>query len=137
MPDLTGWLNAKLQDIRPRLVVVEDVLPLKAYARLGTAEASVYDAVKRAGIVEGLCAHWKIQHRAISVLEVRQHFTGERSHGGRDEAKRATIARCRQLGYVPLDETDDNRCDALALWDWASARIGRKAPKVLTLFGGA
>lgn len=132
------WLDEMLRSgERPRLIVVEDVLPLRAYKRLGTAEASVYDALRRQGIVEGVCWYWGIQRRAANVLAVRKHFTGKRSWGDRAAGKGAVIKRCRQLGYVPADCSDEDRCDACAIWDWASATIGRRAPEVLTLFGGA
>ena len=134
--DMIKWLDEMLRGERPELVVTEAPLPLRAYRRLGTSELSVYDALKRAGIVEAMCGRWKIARREVDVLKVRKHFTGASSHGGREESKRAVIMRCRQLGYVAADETDDDRCDALAIWDWAGVRVAGKQPKVLHMFGG-
>jgi hypothetical protein len=47
--------------------------------------------------------------------DVRRHFLGVRSAGGRDETKRAVMARCRALGRDP---GDDNEADAIALLDY-------------------
>ena len=136
VPDFLDWLNTALRRDRPRLVVVEDVLPLAAYRRVGTSEATVYDALKRRGVVEACCGLWSIELRAVDVLDVRKHFTGKRSHGGREAGKLATISRCRQLRYVGPEERNEDRCDALAIWDWACATIARVAPKELHMFGG-
>jgi len=136
VPELLRWLNKAFKRQLPRLVVVEDVLPLKAYARLGTAEHSVYDALRRRGVVEACCGLWGVELRAAPVLAVRKHFTGRVSHGSQKDGKRATIMRCRQLRYIANDEADEDRCDALAIWDWASATIARRPPRELVLFGG-
>lgn len=131
------WLNNGFKRARPRLVVVEDYLPLAAYQRLGTAEHAVYDALMRRGALEACCGLWGIELRAVDVNHARKHFTGKRTHGSREANKRATILRCRQLRYVGPEETDEDRCDALAVWDWASASLARKPPRELVLFGGA
>jgi hypothetical protein len=134
--EFLGWLNDRFKERRPRLVVVEDYLPLAAYKRLGTAEHSVYDALMRRGALEACCGLWGIELRAVDVLHARKHFTGRRSHGSREDNKRATIVRCRQLKYVAAGEADEDRCDALQIWDWASSALARKAPRELVLFGG-
>ncbi len=52
--------------------------------------------------------------REARVADVRNHFIGSNRHK-RPEAKALTKARCRQLGWAPVD---DNAADALALWDY-------------------
>lgn len=64
----------------------------------------------------------QIPTERIEVQDVRGHFTGRRRYKDRDQAKKATIARCIQLGWRV--EGDDNVADACALWDYACARVG-------------
>jgi hypothetical protein len=58
--------------------------------------------------------------KEVGVQDVRAHFVGQRTfrQGGREAAKKATIARCYQLGWTPID---DNCADALAIWSYAES----------------
>lgn len=134
---LLEWLQQFFTDKKPDMVVVEAMLPLRAYARLKTAEHSVYLAARQHGVIQALTGLWKIPYHEPDVLAVRQHFTGARSHGGRKEGKRAVIGRCHQLRYLPRDCVDNDRADALATWDFACATLARKPPKELVMFAAA
>jgi hypothetical protein len=68
---------------------------------------------------------------------VRKHFIGASNMGERKATKDAVIKRARLLGYIPRDCVDDNRADACALFDFASATYARVSPKALVLFGEA
>jgi hypothetical protein len=83
-----------------------------------------------------MCKRHAVQCCEASAQSVTKHFTGTARHGGRAPKKRAIVARCRMLGYVPADCTDEDRCDALAVWDWACAHKARVAPRDLVLFQG-
>jgi drug/metabolite transporter superfamily protein YnfA len=132
--ELLQWLDDAFRRRRPDLVAVEAPLSLRAYTKLGTAEDAVRAAYGQHAIIEAICWRWGIERVEVPVLTVRKHFTGKASHRGREFGKVAVISRCIQLGYVGRDEDDDNRCDALAVWDWASATIGKKPPEELVLF---
>lgn len=132
--ELTRLLNKRfLEAPRPSLVVVEAPLGLAAFRALGASEASIRSAYALAAIVAGIAGIFMIPVREAGVGQVTKHFTGKVRHGGRDERKRAVISRCRMLGYVPPDCVDEDRCDALAVWDWACAHLARR-PREVVLF---
>lgn len=132
--ELARVLNKRLlQAPRPSLVVVEAPLGLAAFRNLGASEISIRSAYALNAVVTGIAGAFMIPVREAGVGQVTKHFTGQVRHGGRDPRKRAVIARCRILGYVPSDCTDDDRCDALAVWDWACAHIARR-PRELALY---
>lgn len=83
----------------------------------------------------------------VDAQDVKASFTGQRrfkdefdpSAGkiikSREVGKRATVARCRQLG---LDVQDDNAADACALWFHAAGKHNPRIASVTTpLFAGA
>ena len=66
--------------------------------------------------------------------DVRKHFIGMSTAGGREQTKRAVIARCRAMGWTPRD---DNEADAIALLDYRRALLNSKlAVRATPLFGG-
>ena len=69
-----------------------------------------------------------------AVVSIRKHFIGS-GKVKRAEAKAATIARCRQLGW---HVANDNEADAAALWDFTRAKLRLGAtPSAGGLFDGA
>jgi len=132
--ELLRRLNKRLL-VAPRvsLIVAEAPLPLAAFRVLGSSEDSIRSAYAFHGIIAGIAGLFSIPHRVAGVGAVTKHFTGRAKHGGRDARKRAVIARCRALGYVERDCSDEDRCDALAVWDWACAHHARR-PRELVLF---
>ena len=119
---------------RPRLVVKEAPLTLAAFSDHRVAEAVVRSAFALHGVVAGMCARYGVECRDVNEATVTKHFTGKGRHGGRAARKAAIVSRCRLLGYVPDDCRDEDRCDALACWDFATATYAR-APSALRLFG--
>lgn len=100
--------------LRPEigLVVFEAPLP-----HLMTGKTNIRTIRRLVGLVavtEELLYDRQIDVREARVSDVRTHFLGSNRHK-RDEAKRLTIARCRQLGWKVAD---DNAADAAALWDY-------------------
>ena len=101
--------------------------------RLGASEASIRSAHAFYGLIAGISGVFGVRFHVADVGAVTKHFTGKAHHGGRDARKRAVIARCRALGYVPRDSFDEDRADACAVWDWACAHLARR-PRELVLF---
>lgn len=73
------------------------------------------------GCVMGAAHMFHIPFEQHDVSTIRKHFIG---HGRlkRADAKRATIARCGQLGWKVAN---DDEADAAALWDYACSRQSR------------
>jgi hypothetical protein len=88
------------------------------------------------GAVEILADAWDVPAFAANRQSTLKHFTGKARWGGRAQAKAAVISRCVMLGYLDKGCKDDDRADAIALHDYASARWGRTRPAELTMFGG-
>lgn len=135
----SNWAIAfsERSDWRIDLVVKEAPLSLKACARLGTSEDAVRAAYGQHAIIEALCEHWGLRCIEVPVVTVTKHFTGKSAWGGRAERKRAILARARALGYIERNCRDEDRADALAIWDWAQAVYGKARPKELKLYGEA
>jgi len=132
--ELLRLLNTRLLAApRPSLIVSEAPLPLAAFRRLGASEASIRSAHAFYGLIAGISGVFGVRFHVADVGAVTKHFTGKAHHGGRDARKRAVIARCRALGYVPRDSFDEDRADACAVWDWACAHLARR-PRELVLF---
>lgn len=79
---------------------------------------------KTARILHEMCGAFQLTCRlyGVPVFEVpiatwRKHFLGT-NHFRREDAKRASVTRCRQLGLTP--QTDDE-ADAIGIWDYASS----------------
>ena len=116
--------------------MTEAPLPLQAYRNLGNAAATVRMTHGLHSIVEGMCVRFGLHHEEVADATIRKHFIGRRNMGERANTKAAVIQRCHVLGYMPKECNDDNRADALALWDYAAAIHGAKASR-LHLFGEA
>jgi hypothetical protein len=67
---------------------------------------------------------------------VRKHFIGVGRTGDRSTTKRAVVLRAQQIGYMPRDCGDNDRADACAVFDWASATFARKS-RPFVMFGAA
>lgn len=132
--NLIAWLNSEWSRERPALVMTEAPLPLQAFRTLGNAAATVRVTHGLHAIVEGMCVRFGIEHEEVADSMIRRHFIGRRNMGERAKTKAAVIQRCHVLGYMPKDCRDDNRADAIALWDYATALHGSRSA-ALHLFG--
>jgi hypothetical protein len=119
----------------PAMVVKERMLYLQAFTSLGTSEKTIRAHAAYHGIVEGLCVRYGVRWEDVSPSTFRRHFIGAANAGSRDETKQAVVDRCHLLKLMPADCRDDNRADAIAVWDWAAATFGRRVPADLHLFG--
>lgn len=134
--ELVRQLNRRLRT-EPKVVLVakEACFTLASFRDHGVSEEVVRSAFGLHAVVLGICGVYGIPCRDVPVATVTKHFTGKIRWGGRAERKRAVIARCHLLGYLPGDCDDDNRADALAVFDWAASTLARVPPKELRLFG--
>jgi len=119
---------------KPFMLVKEAPFSLAAFSDKTSAEATVKSTYGLHCVVEGMCDRHGVECRDAYESTVTKHFTSKGRWGGRAERKAAIMRRCRLLGYVPAGCNDEDRCDALAVWDWASATIARM-PGAFRLFG--
>ncbi|MCP4305652.1 MAG: hypothetical protein GY788_12380 [bacterium] len=132
--NLIAFLDRELRD-KPTALAKEAPFSLAAFSDKAVAEAVVKSAYGLHAIVEGMCQRYGVTCHSVADSTVRKHFTGRGRHGDRKATKQAVITRCIQLGYAPRDCKDEDRCDALAVFDWASATIAKK-PGAFQLFEG-
>jgi hypothetical protein len=134
--NLIALLNDEWRSEQPRLVVKEAPLPLQAFADRGNSEAGVLMAYGLHGIVEAMCHRFGLALAQAHPSTIRRHFIGIGRMGSRGETKGAVVRRCQMLKLVPPDCCDEDRCDAVATHDWASANYGRSSisMKDLVLF---
>lgn len=132
--NLIAWMNRTLREEKPIMVVKEAPLHIKALGKMKTSFASARLTYELHGVIQGMCARFGIIPHEIQPNDVRKHFIGRVSAGSREETKRAVVARCQQLGYLPRDLYDEDRGDALAVWDYVMAHTGRSVTRELVLF---
>jgi hypothetical protein len=115
-------LHAEFKKELPVLVVKERVLPLVASVKVLRNRAStIVLQTKLHAVVEVLCKLYNVPYLDVMPATVRKHFIGKANMGDRAETKRAVVARCQVLGYMPDSCYDNDRADAAATWDWAAA----------------
>ena len=129
------WLWDRLSTERPALIVKEAPFHLGAFAKKSNSEANVVLSYGLHAIVEGIAHRHSIRCENVPANTVRKHFIGRADLGKRVKTKQGVISRCHLLGLMPEDCKDDNRADALAVFDYAAATFGRVIPGELMMFG--
>jgi hypothetical protein len=104
-----------------KLVVFE--APLPPFMKAGNTNIqTIRRLIGLAAVTEELLySLGKYDIREARVGDVRVHFLGS-NRFKRAEPKARTIAKCKLLGWAPVD---DNAADALALWDYQVACLRR------------
>jgi Holliday junction resolvasome RuvABC endonuclease subunit len=115
----------------PDLVVIEDFLNPVAHK---SADAVILQ-LQCFGVAVAVCRSYGLRFETPKPETIRKHFAGRGRAGTRQETKAMVLNRAKALGYVPRDCRDDNRADACAAFDYASAHYARVQPKSLVLFG--
>lgn len=105
---------------RPDLLAVEDMLNPTAHR----SAAAVLDQIMLHGVVEFMARVNRITLRTVHRSTVLKHFTGSGKSRPRAVGKRDVIQRAQAFGLVPPNCRDEDRCDAVAVWDWACASTG-------------
>ena len=94
-----------------------------------------------AGIMRRECRRKEIPFVQVARQTILKHYTGQRSWSsapgamdGRELGKKEILKRAATLGHLPHGCKDDDRGDAVAMWDWGCAVYGRATPESLELF---
>lgn len=128
-----AFLNATLSRHAPALVVKEAPPALQGFANMGNAAHVVRMTFGIHAIVDGMAERFGIPCHEVHDATARKHFIGKGRMGDRDSTKRAVLTRCRQLGWIAADSTNEDAADALCVWDWACAHLARR-PGAFQLF---
>lgn len=118
------WLQEGLSCVD--LLTVEHFLPQGAM-KGRTTDATREGQVGLAYAARAVAAICKVPFRSPYPATVRAHFIGRASMGDSASTKLAVIKRAQLLGYLSKDDFDDNKADAAALFDFASAHFARRA----------
>ncbi len=133
--NLIAFLSASWSARRPDLLVKEPPMSLQAFLLVHSSEANVRMHHSLHGVVEAMATRFAIKYVIEPhVSTVRKHYIGRANLGCRDATKWEVVLRSRLLGYVPKDCEDEDRCDALANWDYACATYGGKSMSTEKLF---
>ena len=123
--NLIAWLNKIIPAERPALLVKEAPLHLGAFKKLENAAHTVTFTSGLHFIVEGMCDRYGVPFKDVSDQTIRKHFIGINRMGSRAATKLAVIQRAKALKLIPYDCADDNRADAVALFDFAAHTFAR------------
>ncbi len=111
-----AWTEQVLQERRPGMIVFEAPLA-PSFMRGHTSANTIRKLMGLAAVITGTAhRHGFYNIREATVSDIRRHFLGRRRLRSA-EAKKATIARCRELGLNPKNH---NESDAAALWFYAA-----------------
>lgn len=125
--NLLAYLNDEWSQDAPALVCTEAPMTLEAFRQLHSSEANVRMHHGLHAVVEALCARFGCRLIEAHNATVRKHFLGIGRLGNREDTKAAVVRRCHMLGLMPRDKNDDDRADAIALFDWACATFGNRS----------
>lgn len=112
------WFQGFIKLERPALVVYEAPMIRTDRGERFANIATPMVLLGLAAICEMICQQLTTPCMLADVGDVRQHFIGSRNMK-REDAKRATITRCKQLGMIV--GADDNKADAIAGLDYVLA----------------
>jgi hypothetical protein len=135
--NLISFLDEEWRRQRPAIVAIERAMSLEAFKSVNSSEANVRMQYGLHAIVEGMCNRFGLSPHEVSYDTVRKHFLGVGRLGTREETKRAVVDRCHLLGFFPRETYDEDRADACAVHDWASATLCNRAASLahFHLFG--
>ncbi len=124
------WAAAFLKAERPERIVYEEPMRFRAgRSRQGNDEIA-YGLAAITQAVAYLRGIYDV--RKATARDVRLHFLGHNPK--RAVAKKATVQRCRALGW---EVVDDNEADACAIWSYQVALLApERALRVTPLFSG-
>lgn len=114
------------------LVAKEAPLLLAAFSMKGSSQEAVRLAYGYHAVVEATCTTLGVPWVEGWRSTIMKHFVG-RGDFKRAEGKAECLKRCHILGYLPWEIEDEDRADALAVFDWAAAVHMRK-PQRFALF---
>lgn len=118
-----------IEQHKPAVIAIE--APIVTGAKGGAERAQL--AMGLRACVMGICHIRGVRFLEYPVQTIRKHFIGQ-GNLKRDEAKRAVMNRCRQLGW---HVDNDNESDAAAVFDLARAKLRYSATLPPGLFDAA
>jgi len=137
LPDIIGYEAGLSVNARPRDPRTGEPVP--------QSEESLLMPIKLEQAVQDWCLDRDIGPAGfprVYPATIRKHFLGKANYGTKLLTKQAVAERCMLLGYVRRQELPKSathilydQCDALALWDYLSAKYGRAHDRRLVLFG--
>lgn len=158
--NLIAWLQMTLdaiprEDLRRAILVHEEATGIMAWISMCEAMArarapfqkpgkrdfkwqnadGIESSHEHAGIIYGMCQRYGIRREPVRRQSVLASVTGKRSHGSREKGKIATIQAVRAMALVEPNCSDDDRCDAVANFVYASLEFCRKQVGRPSLFG--
>ncbi len=129
--NMLAFLRDRFVLDRPDLCCIEDFLNPVAHK---SADAVILQ-LQCFGVAVAVCRSYGVRYETPRPETIRKHFAGRGRAGSRQETKAMVLNRAKALGYIPRDCKDDNRADACAAFDYASAHFARVQPKALVFFG--
>jgi hypothetical protein len=134
MGNLGALFDSLIRPEKPKLVVVENHIPIPAYFAMKDGTRRIEFDLYQHGIIEMMTARYGIDFHAVHMAIVRAYFIGHGNMGTRPDTKAAVVQRCHVLGLMPKESHNDNRADAIATWFWAAGVFGSRIGE-LYLFG--
>lgn len=121
--NLISWLQSRFSESKPRLVLKERQLPMPATKKLKGAfgDRSVMSGLH--AIVEGMCNRFGVPFVDVHDATARKAVVGIGRAGTRERTKEHVIQAVQLRGLMPLNSRDDNRADALVLFEYGAALI--------------
>lgn len=140
---LADWLNKQWLDKkgnwrkdRPDLVVKEQVMPFGRMLRGASSAKVMTSQIELHAAVKIVCRLSSTKYIDVARPTILKHFVGT-AKLDRKDGKLAVIKQAKLLKYIPLSCDDEDRADAVALWDFAARTFARISPGELRLFGEA
>ena len=126
---------------KPDLVVYEAPISIPAWhqtnkkKKFPTNHEGVTSGIELSAIITGMTQRYGIRTEAVRRQTILKHMTGSGKQVTREEGKASIIKACISLELVEAGCTDDDRCDALAMFVFASSEFARKPFQNFRLFG--
>jgi hypothetical protein len=126
---------------KPDLVVYEAPLSVPAWFQSNKARPfptnaeGVESGIELSALITGCAARFGIRAEAVRRQTILKHMTGSGKQVTREEGKKSVIRACVGLELVEAGCTDDDRCDAVAMFVYASSEFARKPFTNFRLFG--
>lgn len=134
--NLIAYLQMVWKHRLPDLVVYEEPLSVAAWFQLNKTRAQkgeyptspdgIESGLELCSIITGMCGRYGIRFETVRRQSVLKFMTGTSKHGGREQGKKAVIQACIRMRLVEFGCKDDDRCDAVANYAFASHEWGRK-----------
>lgn len=138
--NLIAYLSDVWKHRRPDLVVYEAPWSVPAWFQTNrtkpfpTNADGVESGLQLEAVITGMCIRYGIRFEPVRRQTVLKFVTGSSKHGSREAGKKAVIEACIRMKLVEPGCKDDDRCDAVANFVFASSEFGRKRVGDFQLF---